>query len=362
MRAALADVERRHEELQRALHETVLLAETEQHRVQALLDRLPTAVVEFDAPQRCSWADRAFLDLVGRDLPEVLGRGWHAALHPGDLAEVLGDPLDVRERRTARFVRPDGREVACDVALRRGAGGRPGRGRPPRAVVQLVDGRRTGYEALVRWNHPARGLLLPGEFLDVAEESGVSRRIDTVVLREAVGFLSRHPGTTVAVNVSRRRLDGSFAESVLLQLARSGVETHRSSIELLETSLLTIDSTTTRELRTSSAAGCEILIDDFGTGCSVLSHLRRSPVTGLKLDRSFVADLPHDENADRIAAAVAGLASGFGMQRIAEGVESAEQAVHLRAQGWTAAQGWFSGRPAPEEVRYPAAVRVALAS
>ncbi|GAA0315742.1 EAL domain-containing protein [Kineococcus aurantiacus] len=222
-------------------------------------------------------------------------------------------------------------------------------------VVALRDGHRTGFEALVRWDHPHRGLLLPGQFLDVAEECGLVTAIDAAVLDEALGFLVRHPGTRVAVNTSARRLDGTFATAVARGLRQRALSPSRLSVELLETSLVSGDAVTERELRDLARLGVPVLLDDFGTGYSALSYLRRLPVTGLKLDRSFVADLPDDPGSDRIAAAVVGLAGSFGLSSVCEGVETAAQAEHLAAQGWESAQGFHFGVPAPEERWFPRA-------
>ncbi|PRY11496.1 putative bifunctional diguanylate cyclase/phosphodiesterase [Kineococcus rhizosphaerae] len=224
-------------------------------------------------------------------------------------------------------------------------------------VVRLRDGRRTGFEALVRWDHPRRGLLLPGQFLDVAEDCGLVSAIDAVVLEQALDFLTRHPDVRVAVNTSARRLDGTFAASVARGLHRRGLPPARLAVELLETSLVSGDAVTERELRDLAELGVAVLLDDFGTGYSALAYLRRLPVSGLKLDRSFVADLPEDSSSDRIAAAVVSLAGSFGLSSVCEGVETAAQADHLAEQGWESAQGFHFGVPAPEERWFPRAVR-----
>ena len=222
-------------------------------------------------------------------------------------------------------------------------------------VVRLADGRRTGFEALVRWQHPDRGLLLPEEFLDVAEECGLVTAIDAVVLEQALDFLVRHPEGRVAVNTSARRLDGTFATAVARGLHRRGLPPSRLAVELLETSLVSGDATTEAELDDLAELGVQVLLDDFGTGYSALSYLRRLPVAGLKLDRSFVSDLPDDVTSDRIAAAVVGLAGSFGLSSTCEGVETAAQAEHLTAQGWGFAQGFHFGVPRPEEHWFPRA-------
>ncbi|WP_432561997.1 putative bifunctional diguanylate cyclase/phosphodiesterase [Kineococcus sp. SYSU DK003] len=220
-------------------------------------------------------------------------------------------------------------------------------------VVSLRDGHRTGFEALVRWAHPSRGLLLPGQFLDVAEDCGLVTAIDAVVLEEALEFLARHPEVRVAVNTSARRLDGTFAASVARGLRRRGLDPSLLAVELLETSLVSGDAVTEQELRDLHELGVAVLLDDFGTGYSALSYLRRLPVSGLKLDRSFVADLPEDTSSDRIAAAVVSLAGSFELSSTCEGVETPAQAAHVRAQGWQHAQGFHFGVPAPEERWFP---------
>ncbi|WP_432536676.1 putative bifunctional diguanylate cyclase/phosphodiesterase [Kineococcus arenarius] len=220
-------------------------------------------------------------------------------------------------------------------------------------VVRLADAERVGFEALVRWHHPERGLLAPEDFWPVAEESGLSVAVDALVLERVLDLLQRRPGVRVSVNTCARRFDGTFADEVLTQLHARGLDPGRLVVELLEHSLLAGDTTTTRELARLAGAGVRIAIDDFGTGYSGLSYLHRLPVVALKLDRSFVTGLPADTDAGRIAAAVAGLARGFGLVALAEGVETRAQAEHLRAQGWEFAQGFHFGRPAPEEHWYP---------
>ncbi|WP_432523797.1 putative bifunctional diguanylate cyclase/phosphodiesterase [Kineococcus sp. SYSU DK006] len=215
-------------------------------------------------------------------------------------------------------------------------------------VVALPERRRTGFEALVRWRHPERGLLLPEDFLPAAEDCGLVPAVDAVVLEEVLDFLARRPGTRVAVNTCAARLDGTFATAVAQGLRRRGLAPQRLAVELLETSVVDGDSVTEGELHALAALGVDVLLDDFGTGYSSLSYLRRLPVSGLKLDGSFVADLPADASSDRIAAAVAGLAEGFGLLGVCEGVETAAQAAHVQRQGWRRAQGWLFGRPAPE--------------
>ncbi|NAZ87577.1 putative bifunctional diguanylate cyclase/phosphodiesterase [Kineococcus indalonis] len=221
-------------------------------------------------------------------------------------------------------------------------------------VVRLADGTRTGFEALVRWRHPQRGLLLPEDFLPVAGEAGLAAAVDAFVLERALDLLQRRPGVRVAVNTCATRFDGTFADEVAAGLRRRGVAPGRLVVELLEHSLLSGDTTTVRELARLAEEGVGVAIDDFGTGYSALAYLQHLPVTSLKLDRALVADLPEDAAADRIAAAVAGLARGLGLVAVAEGVETVAQAVRLRAQGWEFAQGWFYGRPAPEQHWYPA--------
>lgn len=218
-------------------------------------------------------------------------------------------------------------------------------------VVSIVSGDVVGHEALVRWAHPERGILLPAEFMDVAEASGIVGEIDLAVLGGACAALGSGvmPGT-VSVNVSAVDLArDTWFDDVLAALQRHRVDPRRLVLEITETAALELPEHTRWSLDRLRDLGVGLHVDDFGTGFSSISLLQDLPVTGLKLDRRFVQALtPEEESpANALAAGVAGLAAGLGLVGVAEGVETEEQARVLRSQGWAHGQGWLYGRPAP---------------
>jgi diguanylate cyclase (GGDEF)-like protein/PAS domain S-box-containing protein len=218
-------------------------------------------------------------------------------------------------------------------------------------IVALASGEVVGHEALVRWAHPERGILAPAEFMDVAEASGIVGEIDLTVLGGACAALSAGimPGT-VSVNVSAVDLARStWFDDVRATLTRHGVDPGRLVLEITETAALELPGHTRWSLDRLRDLGVGLHVDDFGTGFSSISLLQDLPVTGLKLDRRFVQALTSEEEsaANALAAGLAGLTGGLGLVGVAEGVETQEQADVLRAQGWTHAQGWLFGRPAP---------------
>lgn len=217
--------------------------------------------------------------------------------------------------------------------------------------VDLATGQILGHEALVRWEHPSRGLLLPSMFLGLAEEIGLGVRLGTHVVSEAVGYLARCPDQSrwVSVNVSADQLgDGEFAAKLLEETSRHRVAPGRLVIELTETSLVDAGTRVRHELTQLRAAGIPVLLDDFGTGVSPLSYLRDLPVSGVKLDLSFTAGIPDDPAAARVSRALGALARELDMITIAEGIETEEQAHFLHHNGWRYGQGWLFGGAQPE--------------
>lgn len=218
-------------------------------------------------------------------------------------------------------------------------------------IVRIGSGEVVGHEALVRWAHPERGILPPGEFMEVAEASGLVGDIDLAVLDGACAALASGimPGT-VSVNVSAVDLARStWFDDVLAALTRHQVDPSRLVLEITETAALELPEHTRWSLDRLRDLGVGLHVDDFGTGFSSISLLQDLPVTGLKLDIRFVQALtPHEESpANALAAGLSGLASGLGLVGVAEGVETEEQAHVLRAQGWSHGQGWLYGRPSP---------------
>jgi len=218
-------------------------------------------------------------------------------------------------------------------------------------IVRLSDASVVGHEALVRWNHPTRGLLYPGDFLPVAEDSGLIVDIGHQVLHQVCELLAAEPDLPgpVSVNKSPMQIARPGWRGQFVDVLRSyGVDPTRIVIELTETAVLSVLELTRDDLLVVRDLGVGIHMDDFGTGFSSISLLRDLPVTGIKLDRSFTSQLTTlDSPANVLASGLAGLADGLHLQSIAEGVETEEQAAILHSQGWTHGQGWLFGRPQP---------------
>ncbi|KFN52073.1 hypothetical protein N790_12975, partial [Arenimonas malthae CC-JY-1] len=219
-------------------------------------------------------------------------------------------------------------------------------------IVGLADGAVAGYEALVRWRHPARGLLAPGEFLPVAEECGLLEAIDwqlyRAALREAAPLL--RGGGYLTINVSPRHFqDESFDQRLLALAADTGFDPRRLRVEVTEGTLLGDPESVARLLGRLREAGVDAALDDFGTGYSSLGHVHRFPLRMIKIDRSFVAPLGGDvaDRSSAIVSAILALASSLALEVVAEGVENEAQRQALLAMGCTQAQGYYFGRPQP---------------
>lgn len=211
----------------------------------------------------------------------------------------------------------------------------------------------TGAEALVRWNHPELGLLPPARFIAIAEDSGLVLPLGEWVLRTAVREVGRlhnigFSGLRVAVNLSARQFrQVELADLVHEVLAVSGFDSNCLELELTEGILMHHTEENLATLKAFKNMGVRIAIDDFGTGYSSLSYLQRFPVDVLKIDRSFVMDLPDNTGSVAIVNAVVTLAHGLGLEVVAEGVETIEQKDFLGAQGCDEGQGYLFGRPMP---------------
>ncbi|MCX7814062.1 MAG: bifunctional diguanylate cyclase/phosphodiesterase [Tepidimonas ignava] len=221
--------------------------------------------------------------------------------------------------------------------------------------VRLTDGAPLGVEALLRWHHPRLGVVPPAEFIGVAEDSGLIIPLGDWVLEQALRqWVQWHdqgvPCARVAVNVSVAQFrQGDFPHRVQAALRRTGAPAHALELELTE-SVLAHDAeaalATTEALR---ALGVPLAIDDFGTGYSSLAYLRRFAVQRLKIDRSFVADVGRDGDAEAIVDLIAALAQRLGLQTVAEGVENPTQGALLLARGCQLAQGYAYARPMPPD-------------
>ena len=219
--------------------------------------------------------------------------------------------------------------------------------------VRLGDGVVTSAEALVRWAHPALGLVGPAEFIPVAEAAGLIGAVGEWVLRKACEQVvawdaAGLPRLGVAVNVSPRQMarDGA-AEAVLATVAAAGLSPSRLEIEITEAVLLENERHATLVLGALRAAGVSVALDDFGTGYSSLAYLHRLPVDVVKIDRQFVRALPDDAGSDAIVAAVIALAHALGLAVVAEGVETETQRARLAERGCDVAQGYLFGTPLP---------------
>jgi predicted signal transduction protein with EAL and GGDEF domain len=222
-------------------------------------------------------------------------------------------------------------------------------------IVALAGGTVQSVEALVRWEHPERGLVPPGEFIPIAEESALILQIGAWTLMAACEQASRwrarfgdRAPLPVSVNVSARQLaQPEFPEIVRRALAEMGLSSGDLAIEVTETALIEDSSVPADSLRELKSLGVKILLDDFGTGYSSLSHLQRFPIDALKVDRSFVRHLGTGKDNRSIVHAIAAMASALGVGVVAEGVETAEQAAEAQALGCDWAQGYYFARPAP---------------
>jgi diguanylate cyclase (GGDEF)-like protein len=221
--------------------------------------------------------------------------------------------------------------------------------------VSLATGLIEGVEALLRWQDPERGLLLPGQFLPVLESSGLIVSVGEWVLRQAVKDCRRWRGAglgplRVAVNVSAQQIRRrTFVEQVLAAAEPSDREGAALDLEITETGLLHDVEGASRKLRELRAAGLRIALDDFGTGYSSLGLLSKLPVDLVKIDRSFIMGLPDDRASVTLVSSVIGLASAFGLKVVAEGVETDGQLQMLRKLGCDQSQGYLHSRPLPCE-------------
>jgi diguanylate cyclase (GGDEF)-like protein/PAS domain S-box-containing protein len=219
-------------------------------------------------------------------------------------------------------------------------------------LIDLQTGKAWGAEALVRWEHPVRGLMLPSEFMPVVEESGLVVPLGESVLedacRQARGWQGepRIPPLIVSVNLSARQLQRSdFVLTVREVLRKTGLEANRLSLDVTETAYIRVLENKTAALDRLKALGVRLSIDDFGIGYSSLSYLKRLPADNLNIDRSYLKGLGEDPEDTAIVQMVIELAHTLGMKVVAEGVESAHQSAHLRKMGCDLAQGFYYSEP-----------------
>ncbi|MDN5924756.1 MAG: GGDEF domain-containing phosphodiesterase, partial [Xanthomonadales bacterium] len=218
-------------------------------------------------------------------------------------------------------------------------------------IVRINDGSTVGYEALLRWRHPQRGLIGPDDFLQIAEDNGSAEHIDwqmfALVLQQAPALLKQ--GVFISINLSGRHFRSHQLEQRLLDLlAQYQVDPASIRVEVTEHALLDNPPQVKRTLERLLAHGIQASLDDFGTGYSSLSYLHQYPLQSLKIDQSFVAALAdNNEGSTPVVRAIQLLADSLGMQVIAEGIETEAQRTALAAIHCPYGQGFLFGRPAP---------------
>ncbi|MDP9053539.1 MAG: EAL domain-containing protein [Acidobacteriota bacterium] len=223
--------------------------------------------------------------------------------------------------------------------------------------VSVVDERITGFEALIRWNHPKRGLLFPSEFITVAEEIGLIIPIGLWVLREGCRQMAEWhktmictPPLTISINISFKQLgEAGLAEDVERILAETGLEPETLRLEMTESSIMENARVAIATLHRFKELNIGLEIDDFGTGYSSLSYLRQLPFDTVKIDRSFVKELGTEDDTSGIITTILQLADSLKMDVVAEGVETSDQLARLAAMGCASAQGYYFSKPVNAE-------------
>ncbi len=227
-------------------------------------------------------------------------------------------------------------------------------------AVLLRTGEVTGFEALVRWNHPTRGLLLPGEFIPIAEETGLISGIGRWVVREAAAqareWHDAFPSARlrISVNLSVGQFaDRHLVDEIAIVLAGAGIDPTLLTLEITETAVMRNSDAAIQCLQRLRRLGLKLAIDDFGTGYSSLSHLRTLPVDAVKIDKSFIDGIDRDRHSYGVVEAIIGLARTLDLETVAEGVERREQAAALHTLGCRLAQGFHYATAMPPEAVLP---------
>jgi len=221
-------------------------------------------------------------------------------------------------------------------------------------IMSLETTRISGFEALVRWEHPERGLVGPDQFIPLAEETGLVVPIGSWVLeqacRQAAAWHGSGAPVSISVNLSPRQLaEPTLRDDIAAVLDRTAIDPDRVWLEITESTLMRDAESAVSVLHALRALGVHLAVDDFGTGYSSMTYLKRFPVESLKVDRSFVDGLGREPEASAICTAVVSLAHALGMGAVAEGVETPQQLAALRTLGCEFAQGYLFGRPSPAE-------------
>jgi diguanylate cyclase (GGDEF)-like protein/PAS domain S-box-containing protein len=219
-------------------------------------------------------------------------------------------------------------------------------------VVELATKRIVAFEALVRWQHPQRGLLLPDEFISISEEANLMVPLGSLVLQAACAFVAAHRGFEgqIFVNVSTRQIGtADLARAVTEALESNRVDARRLALEITESGILMATQAAHADLEAIASLGVDLILDDFGTGYSSLSSVLQNPIAGIKLAREFTLRLGDGGTGDRISVAMASLTKSLAMYGVIEGVETEAQYLRARSHGWKLGQGFLFGHPVPAE-------------
>ncbi len=216
-------------------------------------------------------------------------------------------------------------------------------------LISMESGQVEGFEALARWQHPTKGLVMPDDFVPIAEASGLIVKLgEWVLTRACADAVLWDPPLRLSVNVSPVQFAyGDLAAMVDQVVSQSGLDPARLELEITEGVLVHDAVRGLALLNRIRALGVQIVLDDFGTGYSSLSYFRQFPFDKVKIDRSFIAEMLDNSHARSIVEAVISLGRGLDLQVVAEGVETKEQLALLQAQGCTQAQGYYISRPMP---------------
>jgi diguanylate cyclase (GGDEF)-like protein len=307
---------------------------------------LPVAIEEREIIVTPSIGIAVFPD-DGRDAESLIRNADAAMYHAKELGRANYQFFTEQMNQAAS------RRLALESDLRRALGRDELRVHYQR-IVEAKTGRVAGHEALVRWQHPERGLVLPGEFIQLAEETGLILRIGEWVLREAcrwATFIGAERGLQVAVNLSPRQFnDPRLPDMVARALRETGLPPGLLELEITESTAMRETDATLGTLKRLKQLGVSIAIDDFGTGYSSLAYLKRFTVDKVKIDRAFVAEGPGDRDQGAIVPAVVALAHALGIRVIAEGVETEAQRAFLEGCGCDYLQGNLAGRPVDADI------------
>jgi len=288
----------------------------------------------------------AYIPENGTEPAELIAQAVTAASYAareGDRGPHLADPLGHAEARE---------RLALDADLRR-AIEKAELVLHYQPQVNAESGCVSGFEALLRWQHPERGLVPPNDFIPLAEETRLILPIGSWVIAEACRQLAAwreagHPGVRVAVNLAAEQLaDDDLIAEVGGALARHDLEPDQLEVEITERTAIADEATMARGLKELGALGVRLTLDDFGIGCSAAMLLMQYPFDTLKIDRSFVARVLDGERQRAVTAAIVALAHAAGMTVVAEGVETREQLRLMHELGADEIQGYFFSRPVP---------------